>query len=363
MDLIDKLKNISQNIAKLKDAIQTEEATKTAFVLPFISALGYEIFDPTEVIPEYNADLGTKKGEKVDYAIMKDGSPIMFFECKKIGCELDIAHASQLYRYFATTSKTRIGILTNGINYHFFSDLDEPNMMDAKPFLEINMMDLQENAVTELKKLSKASFNIDDILSAASDLKYMKETKRLLAEQLINPKEEFIKFFATEIYKGVKTQKVLQTFSDIVRRAFNQFINDKINERLKSAMAGEVEIAETEAIADEPQAQKTIIETTPEEMESFYIVKAILHDVIDSNRLFMKDFKGFCNVVLDDNNTKTIIRFYYNNNNKQISLFDDAKKETKYPIDTIEAIYTFKEQIISSVHRILAPKETNETLN
>lgn len=359
MDLIDLLKNLATKIVKQKDFITTEEATKNAFIMPFIAALGYDVFDPTEVIPEYNADIGTKKGEKVDYAIVKDGNPIMFFECKKSGSELDVEHASQLYRYFATTSKTRVGVLTNGISYQFYSDIDEQNIMDKKPFLEFNALDVNETIVAELKKLSKSHFNIEDILSAASDLKNLKEIKRILNEMLSNPNEEFVKFFISHIYSGVKTQKVINQFYEVVKRSFNQFINDKINERLKSAMTGveQVNIVEQQNDISAPIIIKPSIETTNEEIEGHYIIKAILHDLVDSNRVCLKDFKGFCNIILDDSNSKLLIRFYFNTDNKYISFFDTEKKENKIAIESLNDIYKYSDAVKETAHALLKANE------
>ncbi len=118
MDLIDKLKTLSLKISKQLNVLQTEEATKNALVMPFMSALGYDVFDPTEVTPELVADVGTKKGEKVDYAIFKEGKLIIIFECKKYGTDLSEEHLSQLYRYFSV-SETRFAVLTDGILYRF----------------------------------------------------------------------------------------------------------------------------------------------------------------------------------------------------------------------------------------------------
>lgn len=125
MDLIDQLRELALRIAKIKDSIQTEEATKNAMVMPFIQILGYNVFDPLEVTPELIADVGTKKGEKVDYAILREGKPIILFECKKVGSDLNINHASQLFRYFHVT-EARFGVLTNGITYHFFTLFTPP---------------------------------------------------------------------------------------------------------------------------------------------------------------------------------------------------------------------------------------------
>jgi len=163
MDFIDHLRDLSIRIQKQAAGIQTEEATKTAFVMPFIAALGYNVFDPTEVTPELVADVGTKKGEKVDYAVLKDGNPIILFECKWCGSDLDSENASQLYRYFSVTP-ARFGILTNGIVYRFYSDLENQNVMDAKPFLELDLLNIKEPLVEEVKKFSKSTFDLDNIL-------------------------------------------------------------------------------------------------------------------------------------------------------------------------------------------------------
>src|SRR4028119_2249033 len=154
MDFIEKLQALATKIPKLCEHLQTEEATKNALVMPFINLLGFDIFDPTEVIPEFIADVGIKKGEKVDYAIVKDGKIIMLFECKHCGGDLHINHASQLFRYFSVTD-ARIAVLTNGLVYRFFTDLEAPNKMDEKPFLEVDMTELNDVSINELKKLRK----------------------------------------------------------------------------------------------------------------------------------------------------------------------------------------------------------------
>src|SRR4028118_426773 len=157
MDFIEQLQTLAAKTNKLCDVLQTEEATKNALIMPFIRILGYDIFDPTEVVPEFIADVGIKKGEKVDYAIKKDGKIIMLFECKHCGGDLNIKHASQLFRYFSVTD-ARIAVLTNGLVYRFFTDLEAPNKMDEKPFLEVDMTELDDVALTELKKLTKQAF-------------------------------------------------------------------------------------------------------------------------------------------------------------------------------------------------------------
>src|SRR3989304_10247913 len=147
MDFIDRVRELAARAEKLIPRVQTEEGTKNALVMPFINnVLEYNVFDPAEVMPEFTADVGTKKGEKVDYAVLKDNKPIILFECKCVGADLNKEQASQLYRYFSVT-EARFGVLTDGIVYRFYSDLEQPNKMDAKPFFEFNLLAFEEPLV------------------------------------------------------------------------------------------------------------------------------------------------------------------------------------------------------------------------
>lgn len=202
MEFEEKLASLAAKIRQQKSAIQTEEATKTAFVMPFIqSVLGYDVFNPLEVVPEFTSDIGTKKGEKVDYAILKEGEIQILIESKKVGEPLNINHASQLFRYFHVTN-ARISILTNGQVYKFFTDLDAPNKMDEKPFLELDLLDIDDHAIPELQKLTKSAFDVESIINAAGELKYVGQIKRALASQFSQPDEDFVRLFASRVYEG-----------------------------------------------------------------------------------------------------------------------------------------------------------------
>ncbi len=241
---MDEIQTIAARIPGQIEHLQTEEATKHALIMPFIKALGYNVFDPAEVVPEYTADFGVKKGARVDYAIMKDGKPIILFECKSADVNLDEMHTAQLAGYFAATD-ARFAILTNGVMYRFYSDLDKSNKMDLKPFLEINMLELDIELCLELRRFTKASFDVSDNVEATVELKYTKEITRLLSEQLTQPSDEFVKFFVSQIYSGKKVQSVARRFEDYTRRAFNQFVNEHVYERLRSAMTSEEDSSST----------------------------------------------------------------------------------------------------------------------
>lgn len=237
MGFIEKIRNLSTEIENQKDLIQDEDKTKTACVIPFIELLEYKVSNLTEVVPEYTADFGTKKGEKVDYAILKDDEVIMLIECKSFGTSLANVHVSQLFRYFSVVA-ARIAVLTDGDRYQFYTDLEEPNKMDDKPFLEFNMLDVQQQWVNELKRFTKSAFNLNAILTTASDLKYTKEIRRFMMEHLA-PSEDFVRFILSHVYSGVETPEVVQQFTDIVGRVLKEFLPEVSEELDEGEEPGE----------------------------------------------------------------------------------------------------------------------------
>ena len=232
MDFIDEVRTRSSNFAMRIDHLDTEEATKQALVLPFIQLLGYSIYDPTEVVPEFTTDVGTKKGEKVDYAILQDGRPVLLIECKTYGTTLNEKIVSQLLRYFHTT-EARFGILTDGIVYRFFSDLDTDNKMDQEPFFEFNILDFTEAQVDQLKRFTKADFDVAENVNAATELNYTTKIKRMLAQELDSPSKEFVQFIVKRVYKGMATKKILEQFGYLAQQAFAQLIREQRHAPLK----------------------------------------------------------------------------------------------------------------------------------
>lgn len=347
MDFADRIKALAGRIGELKSLTCTEEATKTALVLPFLQALGYDAFDPRVVIPEYTADIGTKKGEKVDYAIQRGGEIIMLIEAKCAGCELDAGKASQLHRYFHNTT-ARIGILTDGIMYQFFTDLEKPNIMDERPFMVFDFTAIEPQLVGELKKLCFDCFDADVALSAAQDLKYLRQIKALIAQEVKSPSDEFVRFFAKSVYEGQLRNNVLEDFRDRVRLAFTHFVNDELNARLQGAIQNNEYPVKTpeEAAAAEGPSREERIETTEEEREGFYIIKAIVREVVDPARVVMRDTISYCGVLLDDNNRKPICRLHLNSPTvKYLETIDADKKGTRHKIDSLNDIYQYADAL------------------
>jgi predicted type IV restriction endonuclease len=358
MDLADRLKQLAARIPTQLDRIQTEEATKNALVMPFITALGYDVFDPGEVTPELVADVGIKKGEKVDYAILKDGKPIILFECKSRSANLNLEHASQLHRYFHVTD-ARIGVLTNGLQYRFYSDLERPNAMDAVPFLEIDMLALKDADLEEVRQFSKSYFDEAAIVTNANELKYTRELKRLLVEEFKTPSPDFVRFFAAKMHAGRITQNILDAFTEYLKRAYRQVVSEQISDRLQSALDAEIpRVSTLESNVLTPEVNGSNIETTAEEVEGLYIIKSILREDVELSRVVIRDVQSYCGILLDDNNRKPIIRFYFDQRDRKIGLFDNPeRKEEKIGVGSLDDIYKHALRIVQTVQNY--EKQTN----
>ena len=351
MDLIDSLREISNQAPRQLEYIKTEEATKNAFVMPFIQALGYNVFNPMEVVPEFTADIGTKKNEKVDYAIMQGGKPIILIEAKSASADLNEEHASQLFRYFSVT-EARIGILTNGLQYRFHSDLERANHMDEKPFLIIDILNFDPRPVAQLKKFTKSAFDVDRIVSSANELKYKREIRLILESEYNQPSEDFVRHFTKPVYSGSLRANVIAEFTEFVKQAFREFLNDKIAVRLQTAIdstaSNSEDFGEEVAEGSEIDASPDGIETTEEELDGYYVVKSILRDTIDVSRVFIRDVRSYCGILLDDNNRQPLCRLHFNRSVKYVSFFPQGK-EDRDKIETVDDIYKYADKLKAAV--------------
>ena len=360
MEFEERLQNIARKVNELKDGIETEEATKNAFIMPFIgNVLGYDVFDPNEVIPEFTADVGVKKNEKVDYALVLDGQVQILIECKQVGSPLSLENASQLYRYFACT-RARIGVLTNGQVWNFYMDLDEPNRMDSKPFLVLDLLDIDKSVLPELQKLTKPSFDIDSIASSAEELKYVSALRRVIADEFKSPSDDMVRLLAGKVYDGVFRQNVLEKFRTLVEKSMKKFLTDQVNDRLTTALGAQdstdeaEEPADTDTKEDQEKASDGIV-TTEEELVGYRIVKAIACSEVDPERITIRDAKSYCAVFLDDNNRRPIVQLRFNGRQKRVSLFAEGKELERVDIDNLDDIYKHADIIREEV-RFLASK-------
>ncbi len=349
MDFKTQIKLLGERFLVLKDQVLTEEATKNAFIMPFIKELGYDVFNPNEVTPELVADIGLKQGEKIDYAIMQNGEPIILIECKHHAAPLNVNNASQLFRYFHTT-KAKFSILTNGFEYRFYTDLVEKNKMDEKPFFVFNITDIKDNQIEELKKFHKAQFDFQNIVNTANELKIMNELKVLINSELTDPGPEFIKHFAKQAYPGMITAKVLEQFTSLTKRTIQNYINDLITERLKSALTKEDDKAKEiqQGQAEEREDISKVV-TTEEELEAFMIVKTMLRQKISLSRVAYRDAQSYFAILLDDNNRKTICRLYLDGSKKYLATLDADRKEVRQELASLDDIFKYADLLIQTV--------------
>ena len=360
MEFLDRIKLLSEKAINQRELLHTEEASKNALIMPFIMALGYDVFDPAEVVPEYVADVGMKKGEKVDYVLMTNGTPQIIMECKKADCPLQPNDKAQLHRYFGVLPDVRFAILTNGIVYQFYSDIDTENIMDNDPFLEVDLSQLHESSVEQLKRFSKKGFNPENAIGTATNLKYMTQIKKVLESQYKDPSPEFVRLCIQNLHSGPKTQVVISKFTSIVRLAFNQLVNDEVGRRLKLVFEGEDEPEENSAVPveddSEPVPEQSILDgrskvvTTEEEIAAFDLVKDLVAEDILGERVTMRDQITYCGILLDNNNRRPICRLHFNQEQKQISLFSKSdqgrRKETKVDIESVEEIANHKDALL-----------------
>ncbi|WP_456267662.1 type I restriction enzyme HsdR N-terminal domain-containing protein [Kushneria sp. AK178] len=359
MDIAQRISDLANRASEQMDHVVNEEATKNAMVMPFIQSLGYDVFDPSEVMPEFTADVGLKKGEKVDYAIKNGGELSILVECKPRTTDLASAQFSQLYRYFNCT-EAKFAILTNGIEYRFYSDLDDANRLDNRPFFTFRLTDYNERDIEELKKFAKSVFNVDAILSTANRLKYTNLAKSAFSELVKNPPRDFIKSLAQNFYDGRMTQQVIDDFTPIVRDAMAQHIKEQVSQRLKSALAttsGEESVApassgDTVPVLEEAEEKSDIV-TTQEEIDGFNIVRAILAGAIDPSRVHMRDAKTYCAILLDNNNRKPLCRLHFNSKSVwRIGLFAEGK-ETRHDITALPDIFSHNQALIETAKSYL----------
>lgn len=352
MDFSQKVADLSVRSKHAMVHALTEEATKTSVVLPLIRALGFDVFNLEEVVPEFIADVGIKKGEKIDFAVRVAGRISILIEVKPISMSLGNAQYSQLFRYFSTV-EARLAILTNGREIWFFSDIDEKNRMDKKPFFVFDLQNFDDRQVAELSRFQKDLFDIDAILDAASNLKYVKAAAGYLSHQLVNPDDDFVRLIGRQIYDGSVTKGVMDILRPAIQSAFDEVVRNRIQERLNVTFSKEAppqDVGSEKRLESQGETRDSDIVTTDEERLAFMVVRAIAAKVAPIERITMRDSKSYCSVFVDDNNRKPVCRFYFNAKTvKSIGLFSPSKEETKEQIGDVSDLYRFSTSIEETV--------------
>ncbi|WP_110926758.1 type I restriction endonuclease [Bacillus massiliglaciei] len=265
MNLKDTLEMLNKVISDSRDLIKNEESTKQFLILPLLRGLGYDTYSPQEVTPEFTADF-LKKKEKVDYAIFLNNTPSIFVEAKPMNQPITKS-APQLSRYFSTFPSVRLGILTNGIEYHFFTDLNNANIMDSKPFFIFNIQNYNEEEFNNLVKFSKNLYDYETIKKLAETLMYYQSFKSVIKEIFESPNDDFIKFVIKERFSFKVTQQFINTSRPLVQKCIQETLTEIISEKFDVA-ANYQETQEIAADLEPIQQEEKKVYYTAEELES-----------------------------------------------------------------------------------------------
>ena len=222
MSFSDEIAGLQSSAEEQLHALNTREKTQNALLFPFLEILGYDVFDVREVEPGFIIDAKDGNAEQVDYAIKRDGAPIMLFHCEEAGTGLGSRDPDSLHRPLQA-SDAQIGVLTNGIVYRFFVDLRDGNIIDKQPFFEFNLLNHGSDGIQELKRMKKSSFNPEDLVPTARSRKYERLLYDYLQQQWSTPDEGFVRFLAEKIHDGQITEDVLGQIQPIVRTAVQQY--------------------------------------------------------------------------------------------------------------------------------------------
>jgi predicted type IV restriction endonuclease len=234
--------------------------------------------------------------------------------------------------------------------------------MDERPFLHLDLLSIDPYVLPELKKLTKETFDVDSVIAAAEELRYVSSIKSEVGKMFEAVPEDLLRLLISRVYVGSITTKVKDLFAGLVQKALAQFINEQVNARLKTALQGQaptvgaapavvVPASDPPKEAQEEGAPESDVHTTVDEEEGFRIVRAIVVSDVEYSRVVMRDQKSYCAVLLDDNNRKPLCRLHFNRGQKYLGLFDELKVETRMPLGEVQDIYTHAEPLREAARR------------
>ena len=231
-----KLRAFAERAVSIAPRCTNEESTKLFLVLPFLSFLGYDDRNPDEVCPEHGADFSDKYKNRVDFAIMKAGKPVIAIECKALGAELK-DERGQLRSYFNAAPTVKMGVITDGLIYEFYADSDDPNMMDQNAFLHLNLREVAkgkiEDSVDEgLRGLQKSNFDPENIGAEAKRKLIFQNVVQQIANLAEEPSETLVRTLLQNAGVTHVRTKALDDYRELVRGAFREFVNLRILQRL-----------------------------------------------------------------------------------------------------------------------------------
>lgn len=326
MAFADSLRTLANQIEDRRKHVATEEAVKQALILPFVSTLGFDIYNPAELIPEYKAGWA-KTTEKIDYCLQIHGKPILFIEAKGPN-EALVNYDAQLAKYFNSTPELKFCIITNGIEYRFFTDLQEPNLLDKKPFFEFNFEKFGDTDIAVLERFRKDVFNAGSLVGYAEDLVFLEALKRQFIKLLRDPSDEFISFAVkeAELVDSRVTQKVIDRFRPLVKESISASVLEIVQQSLTPRVGGPV--AEAPEPCPEPVESEPVndnggprVETTDEELRAFELIKQIVGPHVPDAELIRHNDTERYFAIQYNVTTRWFARLFIQDRDKKIAVF------------------------------------------
>lgn len=288
----------------------TEETTKQALILPLLDILGFSPYDPTKVKAEFGADFpGAKNHERVDYALFSNGIPVLFIEAKAYAANLT-NHCPQLSRYYNATPEVAVAAITNGREWRFFTDLENRNIMDDKPFLTINFEADADDVAEHLERFHYDNLEPGTLRALAEENVYLTAFKTAITAALRDCDLDFVRYVATRAdTQRTMTSKFLESIQPIVKQAVAQSVSDMVATSL-SAPETVLTTTPVEIVPDkdadmvDPDNEKII--TTTEERNLLQICRDILPD----EDIQARDTESYFSILHGDKSNRWLLRFW-----------------------------------------------------
>lgn len=308
----------AQHVLRVGEHCTTEETTKQALILPMLDILGFHAYDPTKVRAEYSADLpGVKNGERVDYALFCQSIPVILIEAKPYNENLN-NHAPQLMRYFNASPEVEFAVITNGREWRFFTDLNNKNVMDDKPFLTINFEKLDQTKITKLSRFCHDNFQADTLRVLAEESVYLSSFTKTISKSLKEVDADFVRYVASHANIGRQlTQKFIDNITPLVKQAVEKAVSEMVVSGLSNNAPETIQPAQElkennentseEEMVDIVDPNNSKIITTVREQTMLYFTELLLGE---NEQFEWKDTESYLSILYQGKTNRWIYRYY-----------------------------------------------------
>lgn len=314
----------SQVLERKQHCKGNEEATKHSLILPFFQMLGFDIYNPSVLRPEYKAGFASNK-EKIDYAIFQNDVPALFIEAKAYGEKLE-NYDAQLAKYFNSTTNLKLAVITDGVRYKFFTDLKEPNIIDIDPFLEFDFESIGTEEIEILKRFQADKFNAQELVNHAENLVYLRALKKKVRAIFREPSDDFVRFMAGDVFPKKITANALERLTPLVKQALSSVLVEMVSMGLSQEISKPedtsipTEVTEVVAPTSDAESKESKVVTTEEELAGFNLIYQLITEGSgEDQKVTYKDTASYFGIHVEKR-TQWFARLHFNGNQKFVVL-------------------------------------------